>query len=128
MHASYCYHNSYQEAVLVHDDMTLNAFAVNAIERTVIALAYTLTVHNANARFGFLTLPDTDFLTPVVHHPWKNICSNSNKPVPKGKMEGEHAPLATRLYKIENGIPYLTQIIFSLSFLQVQDFLDNLSL
>ena len=62
----YC-HDSYQEPVLVHDNMTLNALhlliAVNAIERTVITPADTLTVHNANARFGLLTLLDTDFLT-----------------------------------------------------------------
>ena len=26
MHASYCYHNSYQETVLVNDDMPFDAF------------------------------------------------------------------------------------------------------
>ena len=41
-------------------------------------------------------------------------------------MGGEHTPLATRFHEIEDGIPYLTQIIFSFSFLQIQDFLDNL--
>jgi hypothetical protein len=67
MYASYCYHDSYQETVLIHDDMTLNALhlliAVNVIKRTVVTPADTLTVHNTHARFGFLTFLDTDFLT-----------------------------------------------------------------
>ena len=61
MHASYCYHDSYQETVLVNDDMAFDAFhlfiSVNAIKGT------TLAVHNTNACLGILTVLDTNFLT-----------------------------------------------------------------
>ena len=70
MHASYRYHDGYQETVLVHDDMTFNALylliAVNAIKRTVVTPADALAVHDTHARFGFLTVLDTYFLTQVV--------------------------------------------------------------
>ena len=67
MHASYCYHDSYQETVLVNDDMAFDAFhlyiAVNAIKGTVVTPADTLAVHNTNACLGILTVLDTNFFT-----------------------------------------------------------------
>lgn len=40
--------------------------AVNSLERAVVASADALAVHDAHARFGFLTALDTCFLTQVV--------------------------------------------------------------
>mgnify|MGYP001778013491 CR=1 FL=1 len=133
MKEPYCH----QETVFVHDDVTFNALhllvAVNSVERTVVIPADALTVHDSHACFGFLTTLDTCFLAQVVQQQVKFVQGRPSAIIvinqfPRGKMEREHAPLATRFHEIENGTPYLTQIIFSLSFLQVQDFLDNLSL
>lgn len=40
----------------------------------------------------------------------------------------KHTPLTSCFHQVKDCVPYFTQIIFSFSFLQVQDFLDNLPL
>ena len=117
--------------------MTFDAFylfvAVYAVEGTVITLMDALAVHDANACFSILTFAGTDFLTQVIQQqikftqgsPFAIIILNQ---LPGSEMRGEHTPLTAGLHEIENGVPYLTQVIFSYSLLHIQDFLDNLPL
>ena len=48
--------------------------------------------------------------------------------LPWGEMAGKHLPLATGLIDVEDGVHDVPKLMFSLSFLRINDFFDNLPL
>lgn len=64
-------------------------------------------------------------LNNALQFPFTKVVINR---LPWSKVAWKHSPLATGLIDIEDGVHDVTKLMFTLSFLRINDFFDNLPL